>query len=110
MKAEKPCNFVGRTPKRVSVGSKFIFSFDAQIFGIATAKSAVEKVPFEEQEKQRITKQYVYKHSITFEGASVKPLKKIAKKEIEKSIQIDCGHAFRYLTKNQYNAILEMAK
>jgi len=110
-KLEDPYLFSGKSPRRVGAGSKVLFSFEAQVFGKATAKSDVEDISFEEQEKRRQLGKCVYKHSIVFEGSTVKLLQNtVAKKKITEKLGIEFGEVFRYLTKDEYNAILRMAK
>lgn len=110
-KAEVPYLFAEKSPRRLEAGSKLLFSFDAQIFGIATAKTGIENISLEQQEIWRKKGIHVYKHSMTLRGTSVKLLTKVvSKKEVTDKLGIKFGQVFRYLTKDEYNAILEMAK
>jgi hypothetical protein len=107
-KAEEPYLFAGKTPRLVSAGSKLLFSFDAQVFGKAIAKTDVDPVPLEEQEKRRKAGRYVYKNSIVLKGASCQLLKNYpAKQEIKEKLGVTCGRVFTYLTESQYNAIID---
>jgi hypothetical protein len=110
-KAEVPYLFAEKSPRRLEAGSKLLFSFEAQIFGKATTKTGVENVSLEQQENWRKKGIHVYKHSITLRGTSVKQLTKtVSKKQITEKLGIKFGQVFRYLTKDEYNAILQMAK
>ncbi len=109
-KAEEPYLFANVSPTRVVSGSKLLFSFKAQLFGKATAKTDVADISLEEQERRRRLGKYVYKHSIVLEGSTVELFKKVlTKKEIQTKLGIDLDRPFRYFTKDQYDKILQMS-
>jgi hypothetical protein len=108
-RAEEPYLFHAVKPRKVTKGSKLLFSFEAKVFGKAIAKSDVEDIPVRQQEAWRREGKYVYKYSIVFDSTSIGLLRvEVTKKEIEEVLEIDCDRPFRYLTKAQYNKILEM--
>jgi hypothetical protein len=108
-RAEEPYLFHDVKPRRVIAGSRLLFSFEAKLFGIATAKTNVEDIPPQIQEDRRRRGEYVYKHSIVFEGCSIDLLpSEVAKKHIKRSLKINCDRPFRYLKRDQYNRILGM--
>ncbi len=108
-RAGEPYLFHAVKPRKVTKGSKLLFSFEAKVFGKATAKTEVENIPIKQQEAWRREGKYIYKHSIVFDSMSIGLLKvEVTKKEIEERLGINCDRPFRYLTKVQYNKILKM--
>lgn len=110
-KAEKPYLFAKKSPKRVKTGAILLFSFDAQVFGMGTAKTDVQTVSIKEQETRRKQGKYVYEHSIVLEGKTVELLQNtVTKKRITKQLGIEFGQVFRCLTEHEYDEILKMSK
>ena len=111
-KGENPLYFAEKSPKDgLPSGSIVLFSFDAQIFGQATAKEDVQEVPFEEQEIRRKKGKTVYKHFMVLNGSSIELFPyNPTKKEIAEQLDIHFGQVFKYLDVHQYQEILRMAR
>lgn len=111
-KGEKPYYFRDMKPKDgLPSGSIVLFSFDARIFGQATVKEDVQKVPLEEQKQIQKKDGFTYKHKIHFDPASVEIFRYYpAKKDIAERLDMQFAQLFTYLNWNQYQEILRMAR
>lgn len=110
-KSGEPYLFAGMKPRRVRENSKLLFSFEGKVFGKATADTDVIPVLPKEQELRRKQGKHVYKHSIILKESSVNLLNNdVLKKRITQKIGKTFSRVFTYFTKEQYEAILEMAK
>lgn len=111
-KGENPYYFRGKKPKDgLPSGSIVLFSFDARIFGHATVKKDVQEVPLEEQKQLQKEHGFTYKHKMHFDPTSVEIFRYYpAKKDVAKRLSIQFAQLFTYISWNQYQQILRMAR
>lgn len=108
---EIPYYFAEKSPKRLPAISKVLFSFDARIFGKAVTKEDVKNVPVEEQEVRRKAGRTVYKHFVIFKKGSVEIFPyNPTKKEITEKLNLQFNRVFTYITQEQYEKIVKMAR
>jgi len=109
---EKPyCYFAEKSPRDVPSGSIVLFSFDAQIFGQATLKENIKEVPLKKQEDRRKAGKTVYKHFMFLDGSSIEIFPNYpTKKEITKKLNKNFSPLFTYLTQEEYQEILKIAR
>jgi len=111
-KGEKPYYFREKKPKDgLPSGSIVLFSFNGRIFGQATVKEDVQEVPLEEQKQIEKEYRFTYKHKMFFDPSTVEIFHYYpTKKEITEKLHIQFAQLFKYLTWNQYQEILRMAR
>ena len=105
------CYFREKSPKEVPSDSIMLFSFEAKIFGQATLRGTVKKVPLEEQKARKKAKKIVYKHFVNLDPATIKIFHRYpTKKKISEKLNKNFSPLITYFASDEYQEILKMAK